>query len=125
MSTLNIFNTLGEDSFRKKELEVLDDILLEDEYVLATGGGTPCFFNNIEKMNNKGVTIYLLMNTGFLLHRLTNAKTKRPLLQNISDQELTKFIESQIKSREKYYLQAKYIVKGNDINVSELADKIR
>lgn len=124
--TINdLFNTLGENEFRIKEKEALDKILLEDNFVLATGGGTPCYFDNMLKMNDKGITFYLQMEGGFLTHRLVNSKIKRPLLQNIPKDELSKFIIQQVKVREEYYLRAKYILKGNDLKLSDLVDRLQ
>ncbi len=124
--TINVFfNTLGENEFRIKEKEALDKILLEDNFVLATGGGTPCYYDNMLKMNDKGITIYLQMEEGFLANRLVNSKIKRPLLQNIPNDELSKFIIKQVKAREEYYLRAKYILKGNDLKLSNLTEKLQ
>ena len=75
-----IFAAEGEKHFRELEKNSLTELLGEDDCVIATGGGTPCFFDNMDKMNEAGVVIYLKMSTDHLAERLEAEKDSRPLL---------------------------------------------
>jgi shikimate kinase len=75
-----IFATDGEKHFRELEQQTLQELLEEDDYVMACGGGTPCFFDNMDRMNEAGVTIYLKMSTDVLADRLQTETETRPLL---------------------------------------------
>ncbi len=125
MSPFEIFESHGEDSFRIKEKELLNKILQLDNFVLSTGGGTACFFNNMQKMNDAGLTIYLEMNAGILSHRIKHSKIKRPLAADKNDKELTSFIIKQLDERKKFYEQAKHIIKGNYLKIDELLEIIK
>ena len=87
-----LFEKYGEDYFRKKEKEILADIILNNEsFVMSVGGGTPCFYDNMEVIKQSGSSIYLKYNAGILTSRLINAKSKRPLVKNLSEIELKVF----------------------------------
>ena len=123
-SIKHIFHTQGEDHFRKIEHNTLQEILEEDNYVLATGGGTPCFHNNIRLMNSKGLTIYLKLDIKTLVSRLLNTKINRPLIWGKSEKELTDYIKKTLKKRKKYYKKAHLIVNAKDIDLEALKRKI-
>ena len=110
-----IFAEEGEDGFRKKEREVLKEVAAFDHVIIATGGGAPCFFDNMELMNNCGFCIFLDVDVSSLVNRLTHAKTERPLIMGKSPDELRAFIEQMMKKRRPFYEKARYIVKGNEI----------
>lgn len=120
-----IFSEQGEAEFRKIENNALKKIMDKENAVVACGGGTPCYYNNIELMNNTGITVYLKMSVDALMNRLSNAKEDRPLLKNKSPEEMRKFINRQLESREDFYHKAQYIVKGKSLNVNELVDFIK
>ncbi|MCW9041229.1 MAG: shikimate kinase, partial [Flavobacteriales bacterium] len=104
-----IFENNGENYFRQKEHEKLTQLINKNEaFVISTGGGTPCFNNNMELMNANGTTIYLKYTPEFLVSRLKNSIHKRPLLQNISLSELNSFITSLLAEREFYYSQSHF-----------------
>src|SRR5205085_10658839 len=85
-SVSQTFTDSGEEAFRIKEKEVLEALIDENAtMVLSCGGGTPCFFNNIERMKKYGVVVWLNTHVEILLKRLMNEKSARPLIKNIQD----------------------------------------
>jgi shikimate kinase len=104
----SIFEKNGEPTFRKLEQKMLHKLLLRDNYILSCGGGTPCFFDNMKKMNQKGVTIYLKTPAHILASRLRQEKETRPLIREMSDDMLIPFIEQKLGERRHYYSQATY-----------------
>jgi shikimate kinase len=75
---------------------------------MSCGGGTPCFFDNMKRMNEKGITIFLNSTTEELVHRLKNEKATRPLLKGVDDEVMEVFVSEKLKQRESCYLQATY-----------------
>jgi shikimate kinase len=121
--TINqIFAEKGENEFRAIEHNALKKLITRDDVVIACGGGTPCYYGNMELMNNNGITIYLKMSADTLASRLLNAKDKRPLLEYKTETELKDFITGHLEKREDIYHQAQYIVKGKNLDVDELVD---
>ncbi len=118
------FRILGEQRFRETERKALDEIINHDNIVVSTGGGLPCYNNNIEVMNNHGLTIYLKMSVSSLHHRLLQSKKKRPLLENMNSAELKSFIEVKLAERETYYNQAKLILPGENFDYQNLLLKL-
>jgi shikimate kinase len=111
-----IFSKQGEDSFRKTENRILNETLTtKKNIVLSVGGGTPCYFNNMELINKQATSIYLKYNVGMLFSRLISAKTKRPLIAKKSDEELKDFIQKTLLEREEFYNKSNIIVAGNNI----------
>ncbi|MFY9308109.1 MAG: shikimate kinase [Bacteroidia bacterium] len=125
MSINEIFATKGEAEFRGMEHNTLKKVLEKNNVVVACGGGTPCYYDNMELMNRNGITIYIKMSTDTLISRLSQAKNSRPLLENKTEDELRTFVASQLERREDTYHQAHYVVKGKDLNVTELAKFIK
>ena len=115
-----IFAEEGEAEFRKKECKALEELSEFTDIVIATGGGAPCFFDNIDLMNNSGKTIYLNIDPKILAFRLMRSKTERPLIKGKSKDELIKFIDESLKKRNVFYKQAKYQITRPDINMDEL-----
>jgi shikimate kinase len=122
---VTIFNSEGEKRFRELEQQALTETLDQDDCVVATGGGTPCFFDNMEKMNAAGVTLYLKMSSDSLSERLEQESEKRPLLEGKKGHELANHVQELLLEREKDYLKSKYKVKAKDLKPSELAEFIR
>jgi shikimate kinase len=96
-----------------------------NKVVIATGGGTPCFLDNMEWMNKEGITVYLEAPAGLLFHRLLTEKDKRPLLRGFNEIELMEYIHEHLAQREPYYNQALVKIKAASINVNTLKEKIR
>src|SRR5215212_3334102 len=88
-----IFEQKGEEYFRMMEKEMLHMITESHEsFVMACGGGTPCFFNNIDYMNNRGITFWLNTRLDVLYNRLIKEKTHRPLLKDLEDSQIKSFM---------------------------------
>lgn len=115
-----IFAEEGEPEFRNKERKALEELSEFTDIVIATGGGAPCFFDNVELMNNTGETIYLNIDPNILADRLMKSKTERPLIKGKSREELVEFIDETLKKRDKFYTQAKYQITEPDIDLDEL-----
>ena len=121
MTIPEIFSNKGEKEFRAMEHNSLKKVIEKENVVVACGGGTPCYYNNMEMMNNSGATVYLKMSADSLVNRLMNAKEKRPLILNKDEKQLRDFVNRQLEKREDIYHKAQYTVKGKDLNVKELA----
>ena len=107
-SISEIFAKEGEEYFRKREREILHEICNEaDEFVLATGGGTSCFFDNMDYMNQEGTTVFLNTSSLVIVDRLKRQRADRPLLAMYSDDELEFFVREHLESRLSFYLKAK------------------
>lgn len=120
-----IFATDGESIFRDIESQKLAEAIEGDDFVLATGGGTPCFGDNMRKMNESGTTIYLKMSTDHLVQRLEPESETRPLLGGKKGHELWTLVHELLQKRDPDYLKAHYKVKAWDLKSSELAEFLR
>lgn len=119
-----IFEEEGEAEFRKKERKALEELSEFTDIVIATGGGAPCFFDNIDLMNQSGKTIYLNIQPAILADRLLHSKTERPLIKGKSRDELVAFIDETLKKRNEFYLQAKYQITQPDIELEFVENMI-
>lgn len=124
MTVQEFFACRGEEAFREEEREVLGTLVREEDAIIATGGGSPCFFDNMESMNRTGTTIYLNMPAAKLAARLETGKHKRPLLKDKSHEELERFIEKGIKAREPFYSQARIVIACGDMSDERITDHI-
>jgi shikimate kinase len=104
-----IFEEKGENGFREIELRVLQETAGFENVVISTGGGLPCFFDNMEVMNRTGITIYLKASVDELVRRLNFDKQKRPLIKGKNPEELRAFIETNLEKRESFYNRATII----------------
>jgi len=118
-SIAEYFAEHGEAAFRKLEQETLKNYPYPETCVIATGGGLPCFFDNMEWMNANGKTIYLKMTPPQLVSRLHN-REKRPLLKGMDDEQLLAFIETKLAERNTFYNQAQLVVNAFDLDIEEL-----
>ncbi len=123
-SVQQIFNDRGEEYFRKLEKKILRKTESLNRVVVATGGGLPCFDENMEWMNEHGVTVYLEANDGLLFHRLATSKEGRPLIENLSDVELMEQISRHLIERSPVYDRAQIKVNALSLNVKTLKQKI-
>ncbi len=112
-SITNIFEKKGEDFFREMERYVLRKFNVSDNFIMACGGGTPCFFDNLQWMKDNGVVIYLQVSPPKVFERVMDEKDKRPLIKKLNTSELLFFIEQKIKERETYYSAAHYTLDDN------------
>lgn len=101
-----IFAEMGEDGFRQLERRSLEEVSQFENVIISLGGGTPCFFDNMEMVNQAGTSVYLKPSEEVLLRRLIKGKHKRPLLADKSDDQILQVIREQLAWREPYYLKA-------------------
>ena len=111
-SIRQLFTERGEDGFRELEKRMLHEVAEFENVVVSTGGGTPCFFDNVEYMNTMGDTIFLDVNLQVLFRRLKVAKQQRPLLVQKTDEELMAFITENLQKRLPFYTKAKHVFNG-------------
>lgn len=123
-SITDIFKYLGEETFRKMESETLHELSNREEFVMATGGGTPCYFNNIEFINKKGKSIYIELDIQSIYNRLSQAKNIRPTIKDKKEQELMQFIKDKLNEREPIYKQAAVTINGLSVNLKEVVSKL-
>ena len=107
-----IFTERGEDGFRELEKRMLHEVGDFENVVISVGGGTPCFFDNVEYMNRVGETVFLDVAVNVLFRRLKVAKQQRPLLAEKNDEELMAFIVDALQNRLPFYTQAKHVFNG-------------
>jgi len=117
----DIFDEKGEEGFRKIERNMLHEVAEFENVVISCGGGTPCFFDNMDYMNGQGTVVYLKCSPEVLFKHLKMGKGVRPLLLGKNDEELMAFIKEQLQKREEYYMKANNIV---DVTLMENPDKI-
>ena len=116
-----IFSSKGESYFREIEQKVLHQALQRDSQIISTGGGAPCFFDNMDHIRKKSVSIYLKVPISQLLQRVQTADPhSRPMLKGKTHDELESFLNQKLSEREKYYLQAHLTLEGENISVDEV-----
>lgn len=108
-SIREIFEKEGEDYFRKVEQDCLLEMINKEKVVIATGGGTPCFFENMEWMNKNGITVFLETPVSLLIERLIAGMAHRPLLNGFSKKDLSLFIEKKLEERNPFYYQTQIL----------------
>jgi shikimate kinase len=124
-SIQELFDLRGEEQFRRIEGEVLKKLCLSnDSFVLSTGGGTPCYNDQMKYMNEQGLTVYLNVPLDILMERLIHAKDSRPMISNRRGQELKSFIQKLFLSRETCYAKALIEIKSGSEAATELAQRI-
>jgi len=124
MSIPQIFASKGEAYFRQRETFYLEELSKKDNIIVATGGGAPCFANNMKIMNSKGKTIFLDVPENELVIRLSKLKNGRPLLEGKSDEELRLFISETLNKRRFFYEKAQIRLTGPNIQVSDLVESL-
>ena len=126
-SIKQIFDEIGEIKFRELEQKILIKILNKNErYILSLGGGTPCYFNNMELISNKTKnTFYLNLDSKVLANRLFSRKTKRPLISSIANEkEMLSFVNKHLFERNHFYNKASHIIKSSKKDISKTCDSI-
>ena len=117
-----IFTQRGEPGFRELEREELIKIT-DSNILISTGGGTPCYFDNLDKMLKSGIVVWLTMEPKMLINRLVSGKANRPLLANLPEDEVLSFVENQLQEREAFYQKAHIHVDASNMN-REKMDKL-
>ena len=121
-SVSQIFAEKGEEGFRKIEYNMLHEVAEFEDVIISCGGGTPCFFDNMDYLNQQGDVVYLKATPETLYKHLLMAKIERPLLKGKSSEELIAYITEHLKERSPFYEKARYIL---DVNVLDEYDKIQ
>jgi shikimate kinase len=134
MTINQVFEEHGEGYFRELETKILhkistelnskeinaDSLKKEKYYFIGCGGGTPCFNNNMEWMNNHGLTVWLNPSVNVLFSRLKNEKDQRPLLKQLEDDQLMIFIENKLEERKFFYELSAIVLNDNDTTISKI-----
>ena len=121
----DIFEKFGEEYFRVKEKGVLHIVTeSHSSFVLACGGGSPCYFNNIDYMNQNGTTVWLNTPMNVLFQRLLVEKDKRPLLKDLSDDQIRSFVIKKFADRKIYYEQAQVVIDDEEISLDHFIEKV-
>lgn len=118
------FAANGEAAFRELESRTLKTYPYPETCVVATGGGLPCFFDNMDWMNANGITVYLQMEPAALVSRLHN-RQKRPLIAHLDDDQLLAFIEEKLAERAPFYHQAQVVINAFDLDAETLAERLK
>jgi shikimate kinase len=116
-----LFTERGEEAFRKIEYNMLHEVAEFEDVIISCGGGTPCFFDNIDYLNQQGDVVYLKATPDTLYRHLLMAKVERPLLKGKSPEELITYITEHLQTRTPYYEKARYTL---DVSVLDTYDKI-
>ena len=103
-----IFAERGEESFRRMEYNMLHEVAEFEDVIISCGGGTPCFYDNMDYLNRQGEVVYLKASPETLYKHLLMAKVERPLLKDKTSEELIDYITGHLKSREPFYQKARY-----------------
>ncbi len=123
MSILAIFKAVGEAGFRKLEQIVLKEILQKENVLFATGGGMPCFFDNMELINKKSTSIYINLPAEIIAQRLAASKKTRPHTKGKSDAEILEYVKITLEKRGVFYQKAKFSINTADENIVEFIKK--
>lgn len=113
MTVRDIFDKWGEDGFRSRERAMLAEVAAFEDTIIACGGGTPCFFDNIDVMNAAGTTVYLDTGINRLHERLMRGRHKRPLIADMDGDQLRQFIVESLGKREPFYTRASVIFRSD------------
>ncbi|TAI46669.1 shikimate kinase [Flagellimonas allohymeniacidonis] len=127
MSIGELFSKKGEIFFRKTEFQLLGKVLEESkDIILATGGGTPCYGNNMQTISkNSNLSVYLHLSIPSLVDRISREKDKRPLVKNLKDENLPEFIGKHLFERRSYYAQADVTINCDGKSIEEVVTEIQ
>ncbi|WP_299052534.1 shikimate kinase [uncultured Polaribacter sp.] len=126
MPITEIFSSKGEIYFRLIENTYLKEVLAkEEDFILSLGGGTPCYANNMEAINKgKTKSVYLKATNQTLIDRLILKKSTRPIIANLSDDQIPEFVAKHLFERRFYYEQAKYTLNVDDKTIKKVSEEI-
>ena len=125
MAIKEIFENEGEKSFRSKEKKALHQLAKHKNIIIATGGGVPCFHDNMAWMNANGITIFIDEPIAILVHRLQSEKNHRPLISSTSDKDLHNFLKNKLAERLPFYSKATYTIAGSAATVADFVKLIK
>ena len=125
ISVNDFFNKYDEPLYRKLESEVLKATESLDHVVVSTGGGTACFFDNMDWMNQHGLTVFLRISPQAAVDRVIHSRHKRPLVEGKSEEELTEFVSQHYASRLPFYEHPRITAKSEDFDIESLMEAIK
>lgn len=125
MTIAEYFSTHGEDAFRKLESEVLKQTKYPEHAVVSTGGGLPCFFDNVKWINAHGRSVYIQLSPKTLADRLEHEKVTRPLLRDKHGDALIAFISDKLAEREPFYKQATIVANGLSLTAEKVEEMLK
>jgi shikimate kinase len=120
-----IFSDEGEHFFRETEANLLRNLESQSDTIISTGGGTPCYADNMDFMLETGLTIYLKLTPGQLKSRLKGSEGQRPLIRDLKGEELLGFIRKKLTERELWYERSELIIEGINLDINLLGDKVK
>ena len=115
----DIFATRGEEGFRRIERNVLREVSEFEDVIVACGGGTPCFFDNIDVINASGLSVMLEVSHGRLFERLSHGRRRRPLIASMTDERLNEYIDEALAARMSFYSKATHRFSGEHLDSAE------
>lgn len=124
MRISHFFEREGEEAFRRIENQVLKETKTLQNCVIATGGGCPCYHNNMQWINENGISVFIDLSPKALFSRLTHAKEERPLIQKLNDEELLNAIIIRLEARMPFYSQAHISTSGINLQLDDLKTQI-
>ncbi len=124
MKIHDIFQFWGEERFREIERDCLRKTYSRENIVVSCGGGTPCFYENMEEMKAQGSVVYIQTPKEIILGRLRQKRDHRPMISKLDDDGLKAFIDEKIKEREKVYVKAEYLYQTDRDKLEELIEGI-
>lgn len=124
-SVAEVILNQGELFFRQRERKVLTELLPHDSYVLALGGGTPCYYDNMALINHHSVSFYLQRSVSSLLGQLRGQQKERPLIAHLNEEDLQEFIAKHLFERRDYYEEAIFNIKMDGLSLAQAAQSIK
>jgi shikimate kinase len=124
ISIFDFFEKFGEEMFRKFEHDILKELVVKDNVIISTGGGLPCFNDNMDIINKEGISIYLEMPYNAIINRQKNSKQKRPLLKNKTQEEIELYLKALLTKREPIYKKSKITIDAQNIDFYSLKETI-
>ena len=124
ISVNDFFNKYDEALYRKLESQVLKSTESLENVVVSTGGGTACFFDNMEWMNQHGLTVFMRISPKAAVDRVVHSRHKRPLVEGKSEEELVEFVNRNYAERLPFYEQAAITVKSEDLDLDDLVKQL-
>ncbi|MBU1371072.1 MAG: AAA family ATPase [Bacteroidetes bacterium] len=120
----DFFKKYDESLFRRLERDLLIETGNLKQTIIATGGGTPCFYNNISWMNENGLTAYLKMSPAAIANRLIHAKKKRPLILEKNSDDIYQFVKDHMRQRAIFYSQANLVIEAESLDLQDFIKQI-